>query len=63
VIPVVGNRSALIVANDRYSDQGLRRLRAPATDAEHLAAVLRDPAIGDFDVRTLLNEPALPGWT
>jgi hypothetical protein len=55
---VDGNRSALIIASDRYADPGLRRLRAPATDAEHLASVLRDPTIGDFDVRTLLNEPA-----
>ena len=53
-----GTRSALIVASDEYSDPGLRRLRAPASDARALAAVLRDPGIGGFDVRTLLNEPA-----
>jgi hypothetical protein len=51
-------RSALIVASDDYTDPGLRRLRAPATDAEALAGVLRNPQIGGFDVRTLLNEPA-----
>jgi hypothetical protein len=51
-------RSALIVASDQYSDPGLRQLRAPASDARALAAVLRDPRIGDFEVRTLLNEPA-----
>jgi hypothetical protein len=55
---VAGARSALIVASDDYSDPGLRRLRAPATDAEALAGVLRNPQIGGFDVRTLLNEPA-----
>jgi hypothetical protein len=55
---VDGIRSALIVASDTYTDPRLRRLRAPASDARALAAVLRDPAIGDFEVRTLLNEPA-----
>ncbi len=53
-----GTRSALIVACDQYTDPGLRRLRAPASDAQALAAVLQDPAIGGFEVRTLLNEPA-----
>jgi hypothetical protein len=53
-----GKRSALIVASDAYADPGLRRLRAPASDAKALAAVLRDPGIGGFQVRTLLNQPA-----
>ena len=53
-----GTRSALIVASDEYADPGLRRLRAPGSDARALAAVLRDPGIGGFEVRTLLNEPA-----
>ena len=33
-------------------------MRAPAADAAALAAVLSDPEIGGFDVRTLMNEPA-----
>jgi uncharacterized RDD family membrane protein YckC len=53
-----GTRSALIVASDDYADPELRRLRAPASDARALAGVLRDPRIGGFEVRTLLNEPA-----
>jgi hypothetical protein len=53
-----GDRSALIVASDSYTDPGLQRLRAPASDAQALAGVLRDPDIGGFEVRTLLNEPA-----
>ena len=53
-----GTRSALIIATDQYTDPGLRRLRAPASDARALEAVLRDPGIGGFEVRTLLNEPA-----
>jgi hypothetical protein len=53
-----GKRSALIVASYDYEDPGLRLLRAPARDAEALAGVLRDPEIGDFDVHTVLNQPA-----
>ena len=53
-----GTRSALIVASDSYTDPSLRRLRAPASDAQALAHVLQDPGIGGFEVRTLLNEPA-----
>ena len=56
--PVDGTRSALIIASDQYTDQGLRKLWAPASDARALAAVLRDPGVGGFEVRTLLNEPA-----
>ena len=53
-----GRRSALIVASDVYLDPGLNELRAPTADAAALAAVLGDPEIGGFEVRTLLNEPA-----
>jgi hypothetical protein len=57
-MPTEGRRrSALIVASDLYQDPGLQRLRAPAHDAAALARVLRDPEIGDFEVRTVLNEP------
>jgi hypothetical protein len=55
---VDGTRSALIVASDQYADPGLRRLRAPASDAQALAGVLQNPEIGGFQVRTLLNQPA-----
>ncbi|MDQ0835077.1 hypothetical protein QF032_006921 [Streptomyces achromogenes] len=51
------SRHALIVANDRYDDQGLRQLRSPAQDALALAEVLGDPQVGDFDVEVLRNEP------
>jgi len=51
-------RYALIVAGYEYQDPGLRRLRAPARDAEALAGVLRDAQIGGFDVRAMVNEPA-----
>ena len=53
-----GKRSALILASYHYEDPGLQLLRAPARDAEELARVLRDPEIGGFEVRTVLNQPA-----
>ena len=53
-----GRRSALLVATDRYEDEGLTQLRAPAGDAAELAEVLGDPEIGGFEVRPpLLNQP------
>jgi hypothetical protein len=49
---------ALIVASDRYDDPALRQLRGPAKEAEALATTLADPAIGGFQVRTLVNQAA-----
>ncbi|MEV1198895.1 caspase, EACC1-associated type [Microbispora rosea] len=53
----MGRRFALLIATYAYDDPGLRRLITPAHDAEALAAVLRDPEIGGFEVTTLVNEP------
>jgi YVTN family beta-propeller protein len=53
----MGRRLALLIATYQYQDVGLRRLTAPEYDAESLAAVLRDPEIAGFEVRTLVNEP------
>ncbi|WP_051325088.1 caspase family protein [Candidatus Solirubrobacter pratensis] len=50
-------RYALIVATDAYEDEKLRRLRAPAHDADALARVLRDPEVGGFEVELLANQP------
>src|SRR4051794_16521869 len=47
----------MLVATYGYADEGLRRLTAPAHDAEALADVLRDPTIAGFDVTVLINEP------
>src|SRR3712207_6233722 len=44
-------RSALIVATGKYEDPKLRDLRATGVDAERLAAVLANEAIGGFDVQ------------
>ena len=49
-------RVALIIATDQYEDKGLRQLISPAHDAEALAGVLKEPDIGGFEVKTLLNE-------
>jgi chaperonin GroEL len=45
-------RYALLVAIGTYDDPSLDQLRAPEQDVERLAAVLEDPAIGNFTVRT-----------
>src|SRR5581483_1036915 len=50
-------RAALIVATDKYLDDGLRQLRAPASDARELARILHDDSIGAFAVRTLIDRP------
>lgn len=55
---MAGSRSALVVANDTYADEGLRRLTAPHHDADALAEVLGDPALGGFDVQVLSNATA-----
>ncbi|MFI8237073.1 caspase domain-containing protein [Streptomyces sp. NPDC085866] len=52
------SRHALIIANDAYEDQGLKKLRAPGHDADALSGVLRDPEIGDFEVDVLRNGSA-----
>src|SRR5580700_5603444 len=52
-----GRSLALIVATDRYADPGFGQLRSPSRDAEELAGVLGDPAIGGFAVRAVVNEP------
>ncbi|WP_112237474.1 caspase, EACC1-associated type [Kribbella monticola] len=53
----MGRRLALLIATYEYADTGLRRLTTPAQDAEALAAVLEDPQIAGFEVRTLVNAP------
>jgi hypothetical protein len=55
---MAGGRRALIVATDQYSDPKLTSLKAPATDARALAEVLRDDAVGCFEVQTVLNRPS-----
>jgi hypothetical protein len=51
------SRNALLVAAQSYDDPRLRKLRAPGQDAKSLAAVLKDPKIGAFDVTVMIDEP------
>jgi WD40 repeat protein len=51
-----GSRSALVIATSTYADSQLGQLRSPVKDAEDLAAVLADPAIGGFKVTTLIDQ-------
>jgi hypothetical protein len=55
MIKPAGGRYALVVATAEYEDPKLRRLRSPTADAKDLAAVLGDPAKGDFEVSSLIN--------
>jgi uncharacterized caspase-like protein len=50
------NRCALIIGNSQYRDETLRQLVTPELDAQALADVLEDPDIGDFEVKTLLDQ-------
>ena len=52
----MAERKALIIANDRYEQESLPDLAAPAADAEALSKVLGDPQIGGFTVQVAYNE-------
>lgn len=56
---MAGERRALLVATDTYTDPGLTQLRAPTGDVEALSSVLEDPAIGGFTVKRVFNAPAV----
>ena len=49
-------RFALIITNSEYQDPDLRKLLAPALDAEAFAKVLSDPGVGEFEVKALINK-------
>lgn len=49
---------ALLVATGSYADPQLAQLRSPVGDASELAAILTDPEIGGYTVRSLVNEQA-----
>ena len=52
----MAGKYALIIGNSQYDDPTLKGLQAPDADARALADVLRDAAIGGFEVQTLINE-------
>jgi molecular chaperone DnaJ len=54
---IAGEREALLIAVGDYENPRLKRLRSPVQDAAELAAVLEDPAIGSFTVKSEINKP------
>ena len=54
--PPKGPRAALVIATTSYQDPELRQLRAPARDADDLAAVLGDPDVGAFTVTRVIDQ-------
>lgn len=54
----VGRRLALVLATGSYADPALAKLWAPGQDASDLANVLKDAAVGGFEVETVLDAPA-----
>ncbi|MBI1882308.1 MAG: caspase family protein, partial [Chloroflexi bacterium] len=55
----MSKRIALIIHNHSYHNPKLVRLKPPAADTATLAALLRNPAIGNFNVvETVINQPA-----
>jgi hypothetical protein len=51
------NRAALIVATGQFDDPGLASLAVTERDAYELEEVLRDPAIGGFEVNLMIDQP------
>ncbi|WP_198029085.1 caspase family protein [Actinoplanes sp. N902-109] len=51
----MGERHALLIANDDYQHADLQKLTAPGHDVEALHQVLGDPGIGGFTVKVLRN--------
>jgi branched-chain amino acid transport system substrate-binding protein len=49
---------ARLIGCSDYEDRTFQRLAAPVQDVEALTRVLADPAIGNFTVDSLLNEPS-----
>jgi formylglycine-generating enzyme required for sulfatase activity/uncharacterized caspase-like protein len=56
----MSDRLALIIANSEFDDPKLSRLKTPGRDAEALAQVLEDPAIGGFNEVMLLVDETEP---
>ncbi len=53
----MSRKLALIIGNSHYQDPRLAQLVTPSEDVNDLTALLRDPAIGNFEqVTTLINE-------
>ena len=57
-LPPESRRLALVIASSQFSDQTLRQLQAPGRDAAALTRVLADPAVGNFEVKELIDRPS-----
>jgi len=53
-----GRRLALIIASCHFTDNVLQQLIAPGEDAVALERVLKDPAIGWFETKALIDRPS-----
>jgi len=54
----MGRRIALLIGNqDFLPESGLKALRGPVNDVEALKHVLKNPALGNFDVLEFINKP------
>ncbi|MBM0225448.1 MULTISPECIES: hypothetical protein [Micromonospora] len=51
----MGQRRALLIANDRYIDDSLADLYAPREEARDLLSLLADADVGAFDQTVLLE--------
>ncbi|MET8827090.1 caspase family protein [Streptomyces sp. NPDC004610] len=54
----MGLRKALLIATGAYEDDRWNPLGAPLRDAAELGRVLGDPAVGDYRVTPVLDQPA-----
>ena len=53
---MVQGRYALIITNNEYQDLKLNRLSTPIHNAKTLVEILKNPQIGQFEVKILFNE-------
>jgi hypothetical protein len=53
-----GRRLALVIASSHFTDKTLQQLVTPGEDAAALGRVLADPAIGNFEVKGLIDRPS-----
>ena len=57
-MPLEGRRLALVIASSHFTDKTLQQLVTPGEDAAALTGVLADPAIGNFEVKELIDRPS-----
>ncbi|CCH33941.1 hypothetical protein BN6_67040 [Saccharothrix espanaensis DSM 44229] len=55
---VAVGRFALLIGTNAYADPAYPQLWSPVDDVRRLAAVLRDPDLGGFEVTSCVDRPA-----